>query len=210
MHYLSVLIQKIISIKNLQLWMSMSLHHHVMNNRKQQIQFSMTKRGQKIKPDIFFKFFGDYIYMTFAILFWIFHIVTNLRLFAWFSLLFYAVNSKKQKNTVLGYKKWSKYYSEINKISATSTLYPWTQNKYELLIKNATWFLEKMSMFCCRFHNFFLGPIDSSERLCRKQWKATNWKKLMRRKERRKRIGGKNDACYNMVGSSLKFVCFRL
>ena len=47
----------------------MSLHHHVMNNRKQQIQFSMTKRDQKIKPDIFLKFFGGYIYMTFAILF---------------------------------------------------------------------------------------------------------------------------------------------
>ena len=40
--------------------------------------------------------------------------------------------------------------------------------------------------------------------------KGYKLKKVFGRKERRKRIGGKNEACYNLVGSRLKFFCFRL
>ena len=96
-------------LTKLRLFPWFSLLFYAGNRKKSECAVLGYKEGLKIKSDILFEFFGPWLYMTFDIFFSIFYVLTKLRLFLWFSLLFYAENRKKHENAVLGYKKWSKF-----------------------------------------------------------------------------------------------------
>ena len=90
-----------------------SLLFYAANRKKQQNAVLRYKMGLQNKFDILFEFFGTWLYMAVDILFSISYVLTKLRLFPWFSLLFYAGKRKKQEYAVLGYKKGSKIKSDI-------------------------------------------------------------------------------------------------